>query len=136
MRHSIFALFLGLLFPAGLIQAQTAIPPGTSHYTISQNKKNVGSAEFTVTPTTAGYSITSQGELRMSKLNYRFTNTQNLDRALNLVNDRIIGTVNGSSVTISIKADPTGRKFNINVNAKGKDTQNTVDRHQHLALLP
>ncbi len=39
-------------------------------------------------------------------------------------------------MTFTVNADPSGREFHINVNAKGKDTQNTVDRHQHLALLP
>jgi len=138
MRLSIFSSVLALLLPAGMVQAQTqtSVPAGTSHYTITQNDKTVGSAEFTATSIAGGYTITSHGSLRLSKLNYSFTNTQNLDRALNLVSDEITGTVNGSPVTISIKADPTGRQFNINVSAKGKNTQNTVDRHQHLALLP
>jgi hypothetical protein len=136
MRLSIFSFFLALLLPAGMVQAQTTVPAGASHYTITQDGKSVGSAEFTATPTASGYTITSHGNLRLSKLTYSFTNTQNLDRALNLVSDQITGTVNGDPVTISIKADPTGRQFNINVSAKGKNTQNTVDRHQHLALLP
>ena len=136
MRLSIFSFALALLLPAGMLQAQTAVPAGTSHYTITQDNKTVGSAEFTATSIAGGYTITSRGNLHLSKLNYSFTNTQNLDRALNLVSDEITGTVNGSPVTISIKADPTGRQFNINVTAKGKSTQNTVDRHQHLALLP
>jgi hypothetical protein len=134
MRLLIFALTL--LLPAGMLHAQTAVPAGTSHYTITQDNKTVGSAEFTATSIAGGYTITSRGNLHLSKLNYSFTNTQKLDRALNLVSDEITGTVNGSPVTISIKADPTGRQFNISVMAKGKTTQNTVDRHQHLALLP
>jgi hypothetical protein len=136
MRLSIFSFALALLLPAGMLQTQTSVPARTSHYTITQNDKTVGSAEFTATPISGGYTITSHGNLHLSKLNYNFTNTQNLDRALNLVSDQITGTVNGSEVTVSIKADPTGRQFNINVSAKGKNTQNTVDRHQHLALLP
>ena len=44
--------------------------------------------------------------------------------------------MNDSPVTFTVNADPSGREFHISVNAKGKDTQNTVDRHQHLALLP
>jgi hypothetical protein len=136
MRLSIFSFALALLLPAGIVHAQTTVPAGTSHYTITQDNKTVGSAEFTATPIAGGYTITSHGNLHLSKLNYSFTNTQNLDRALNLVSDEITGTVNGDPVTISIKADPTGRQFNINVTAKGKSTQNTVDRHQHLALLP
>ncbi|MGB7189841.1 MAG: hypothetical protein WBD10_06875 [Acidobacteriaceae bacterium] len=136
MRLPNLALALALLLPAGIVQAQTQLPTGASHYTILQNDKSVGSSEFTVTPTAAGYTVTSRGELRLTKLTYSFTNSQNLDHMLNLVSDRISGTVNGSPVDFAVNSDPTGKQFNITVNANGKTTQNTVDRHQHLALLP
>jgi hypothetical protein len=136
MRFSSFSFLLALLIPVGVVQAQTAIPAGAAHYKIFQGDKVVGSSQYMVTPTTAGYTITSQGDLRLSKFSYDFNNTQYLDHMLNLVSDRITGTVNGSAVTFTVNADSTGRHFNINVNAKGKDQQNTMDRHQHLALLP
>lgn len=136
MRLSSFSFLLALLLPAGVVQAQTSLPAGTTHYTIYQGDKAVGSSQSAVTPTASGYTITSSGDLHLSKFSYNFTNTQNLDRLLNLVSDQITGTVNGSPVTFTINADPTGREFHINVNAKGQQTQNTVDRHQHLALLP
>lgn len=136
MRFSSLAFLLALLLPGGMAEAQTQLPSGTSHFAILQNDKTVGSSEFTVAPTAAGYTITSRGELRLTKLTYSFTNSQNLDHALNLVSDRISGTVNGSPVTFNVTSDSTGRHFNITVTAKGKTTQNTVDRHQHLALLP
>jgi hypothetical protein len=136
MRFSIFSFLLAAFFSAGMVQAQTAIPAGSRHYTIFQGDKTVGSSEYTVTPTSAGYTVASHGDLHLSKFSYSFTNSQNLDHMLNLVSDQITGTVNGSPVTFTVNADPTGRQFHINVNAKGKETQNTVDRHQHLALLP
>lgn len=136
MRLSSFSLLLALLCPVGMVQAQTNLPAGSSHYTIYQNDKNVGSSEATVTPTPAGYTITSHGEMHLSKFSYSFTNSQNLDHMLNLVSDRITGTVNDIPVAFTVNADPSGREFHISVNAKGKDTQNTLDRHQHLALLP
>jgi hypothetical protein len=136
MRFSSFSFLLALLLPAAMVQAQAAIPAGTSHYSIYQGDKVVGSSQATVTPTASGYTITSRGELHLSKFSYSFTNTQNLDHMLNLVSDQITGTVNGSPVTFNVNADSTGREFHINVNAKGQQTQNTVDRHQHLALLP
>src|SRR6185437_16581730 len=74
MRLSSFALTLALLLPVGVVQAQsqTQIPAGSSHFAIFQNDKNVGSSEFTVTPTAAGYTITSRGDLRLTKLTYSF----------------------------------------------------------------
>jgi hypothetical protein len=138
MRHSNFCFLLALLLPAGLVHAQSqpALSAGATHYTILQGDKTVGSSDATITPTGPGYTITSHGDVHLSKFSYSFTSTQTLDHVLNLINDKITGTVNGSPVTFTVNADPSGREFHIDVNAKGKDTQNTVDRHQHLALLP
>lgn len=140
MRLSNFSFLLALLLPAGVVQAhaqsQPALHEGASHFTILQGDKTVGSSDATVTPTGPGYTLTSHGDLHLSKFSYSFTNAQNLDHMLNLVSDKITGTVNGSPVTFTVNADPSGREFHIDVNANGKDTQNTVDRHQHLALLP
>lgn len=140
MRLSNFSFFLALLLPAGLVEAhaqsQPTLPAGTSHYTILQGDKTVGSSDATVTPAGPGCTITSHGDVHLSKFSYSFTNVQNLDHMLNLVSDKITGTVNSSPVSFTVNADPSGREFHIDVNAKGKDTQNTVDRHQHLALLP
>lgn len=135
MRFLNFSFLLALLLSTGLIQAQTALVAGTWHYTIYQNDKAVGTTDAMVTPTPAGYAITSRGELHLSKFSYSFENSQKLDHMLNLVSGQITGTVNGSPVTFAVSADSTGREFHIDVNAKGKQTQNTVDRHQHLALL-
>lgn len=136
MRLSSFSFLLALLLSAGMVHAQPALTAGSSHYTILQGDKTVGSAETTVTPAASGYTVTSHGEMHLSKFSYSFQNDQNLDRMLNLVGDKITGTVNSSPVTFTVNSDPSGREFHIDVNAKGKDTQNTVDRHQHLALLP
>lgn len=135
MRLFIFSLLVALLPSAGMAQTQSTLASGFSHFTITQNGKTVGATECTVATTASGYTITSRGELHLTKLSYSFSNTQHLDHMLNLVNAEITGTVNGSPVSFSVKADPTGRQFNISVTAKGATTQNTVDRHRHLALL-
>lgn len=136
MRFSGFSVVLALLLPVAIVQAQATLPAGSSRFSIEQGGKTVGSTECTVTPAAAGYTVTSQGELRLTKLNYSFNNTQTMDHMLNLVSDQITGSVNGKPVTFAVKADPTGRQFNITVTAEGKTTQNTIQRHQHLALLP
>lgn len=136
MRFSGFVLPLAMLLSAGVAGAQVTLPTGTSRFSVVQGEKTVGSTECTVTAAGSGYNVTSQGEVRLSKLNYSFNDTQMMDRALNLVSDQITGSVNGKPVTFAVKADPSGRQFNITVTAEGKSNQNTVDRHQHLALLP
>jgi len=138
MRFSARFFLLVLLLPAGIVQAQSEaqLPAGSSQFVIYQGDKSVGTADRTIESTSSGYSITSQGKISLSKFDYSFTNTQHLDRVLNLVSDQITGTVNGKPVTFTAHADSTGREFQIDINAEGKQTQNTVDRHQHLVLLP
>jgi hypothetical protein len=143
MRFPAKFLLLSFLLPIGFTQAQAQtaaapvqLPAGSTHYVIYQGDKTVGSADATIQPTPAGYTVTSQGKMSLSKFSYSFANTQHMDKSLNLVSDQINGTVNGSPVTFTAHADSTGRQFQININANGKQTQNTVDRHQHLVLLP
>lgn len=136
MRFSGLSFLLALLLPAAALTAQTAIPAGSEHYKIFQGDKVVGASLYTVTPTSAGYTIASQGNLRLTKFSYDFQSTQYLDHMLNLVSDRITGTVNGSPVTFEVNTDSTGRQFLIHVTAKGQTQQNTIDRHQFLALMP
>jgi hypothetical protein len=126
-----------LLLPAGIIQAQipAPLPAGSAHFVIFQGDKTVGSADRTIQVTPTGYAITSQGKMSLAKFSYSFTNTQHLDQALNLVSDQLVGTVNGVPVKFTTHADSTGRQFQVSVDAQGKQTQNTVDRHQHLVLL-
>jgi hypothetical protein len=130
------ALFFLLPFSAIASHSQTAVTPGSAHYDVYQQDKKVGEADYTVQAAPNGYSITSHGKLSLTKFSYSFNNAQRLDGSLNLINDELNGTVNGSAVTFSATSDSAGRQFQISISANGKQTQNTVDRHQHLALLP
>jgi hypothetical protein len=137
MRFSPGFLLLGISLSAGFAKAQSPapLPSGSSHFLIYQGDKSVGSADRTIQATPNGYAVTSQGKMSLSKFSYSFTNNQRLDHSLNLVSDQLEGTVNGKPVTFTAHADSTGRQFQIDINADGKQTQNTVDRHQHLVLL-
>lgn len=131
----ILALLLSWLLPAAA-HAQTALAAGSAHYGVYQEDKNVGAGDYNIQPGPNGYTLTSHGNLKLSKFSYSFANTQRLDSDLNLVRDELSGTVNGSPATFTANADSTGRQFQMNISANGKQTQNTVDRHQHLVLLP
>ena len=115
---------------------QAALTAGSAHYGIYQNGKAVGEGDYTVQATPNGYSITSHGKLNLTKFSYSFSNSQTLDGSLNLIRDDLSGTVNGSAVEFTAASDATGRQFQVSVSANGNQTQNTVDRHQHLVLLP
>lgn len=137
MRFSATKLLLALLLPAGVVsaRAQATLPTGPAHYTIYQGDKTVGSGDYAIQKQSSGFTITSHGKMNLSKFSYDFTNTQRLDPSLNLVDDQLSGNVNGSPVTFTAKSDSAGRQFEISIMANGKQTQNSVDRHQHLVLL-
>jgi hypothetical protein len=138
MRSFFASRFLGPLLPLLLPIAAHAqnLAAGSANYAVYQGDKVVGSADYNIQPASNGFTLTSHGKLTLTKFSYTFTNTQHLDGNRNLASDQLSGTVNGSAVTFNVTADPTGRQFQISVSANGKQTQNTVDRHQHLVLLP
>lgn len=137
MRLPVFAVVSALLVPSAFAQA-VGVPLGSSHYTLVQadSGKAVGSAEADVATVPGGYQISSHGDLKMPKFTYSYSNSNRLDEQLNIVRDQLTGTVNGDQVTFTMASDSTGRQFQISISASGKTTTNTVDRHQHLALLP
>lgn len=119
--------------------AQTpGLPVGEAHYNLveANDGKTVGTADFTVQSLPNGYQVNSHGELKMTKLSYSFNNENRLDAQINVVRDQLSGTVNGSQVTFALASDATGRQFQVNITAKGKNTTNTFDRHQRTVLLP
>ncbi|MFT4112715.1 hypothetical protein [Silvibacterium sp.] len=128
------ALLLSVLALPAAAMAQS-LPSGSAHFILYQGDKTVGVADRTVQPTGVGYTLTSQGKLSLSKFNYSFNQTQHVDKGLNLVSSQISANVNGKPVTFGVRTDSTGREFQLAIGAEGKNTQNTVDRHQHLVLL-
>lgn len=138
MRLTLFSALVPAFFAGAVFAQAPAVPAGQAHFSIVQanDGKNVGSADCTVTAVSGGYQISSHGDLKMPKFTYTFTNENRLDSGLNVVRDELTGTVNGSQVTFSLNSDPSGRQFQVNITAGGKNTTNTFDRHQHTALLP
>jgi hypothetical protein len=137
MRLRCLALLTALLSATAFAQAPS-VPLGSSHFTFVEADKGdtVGSAEASVAGVPGGCQITSHGDLKMTKFTYSFSNSNRLDSQLNIVRDQLTGSVNGSQVAFNLASDATGRQFQISIIASGKTTTNTVDRHQHLALLP
>jgi hypothetical protein len=137
--RSTFALSLvAALTLAGPALAQnTPLPTGAAQFHVIQasDGKTVGSAACSVTSLPNGYQVDSSGQMQITKLNYRFNNNNHLDQELDIVRDELTGTVNKDQVTFTLASDSTGRTFNVSIDAKGKTTTNSFDRHQHTALL-
>ena len=135
MRLPLISLLVSFLF-TGAASAQSG---GGAHFTIVQasDGKTVGATQCAFVPVTSGYQVTSSGQVKLARFSYSFTNENHLDTELNIIRDQLSGTVNGAKVTFTMASDPSGRQFQVNIDAAGKPAvTNSFDRHQHLVLLP
>ncbi len=131
------------LFAAGLgvAAAQTALPAGGAHYTITQSGKSLGEAQYAVAPVSGGSTLTSSGHLTLQSFSYSFASTATVDAQGNLVRDQLTGSVHGAkasgnNIRFDTASDPTGRSFQMNITADGKQSTNSVDRHRNTVLAP
>jgi hypothetical protein len=131
------SIVLGGIASLPALAQAPGVPVGQNHYVIveASDGKTVGAADCTVGSLASGYQIDSQGGMKLSKFSYSFTNSNRLDGDLNIVRDQLSGTVNGAQVTFALGSDSTGRTFKIDIAASGKNTTNTLDRHQRAVLL-
>lgn len=138
MRFSAFFLPVSLVLAGPVFAQGPGVPVGQAHYTLVQanNGKAVGSADCTVGSIQTGYEIDSRAEMKLDKFAYTFSNQDRLDGQLNIVRDQLTGAVNGAQVTFSLGSDTAGRQFNVSIDASGKTTTNSFDRHQRTVLLP
>ncbi len=140
MDRFVFALLASsLTLPAF---AQTTTPaPNDVQYTVSQQGRSLGEAQYGVVPVAGGEELHSSGSMKLNNFNYSYQNTAVVDAQFNLVHDALSGSVQSANapakkVEFTTAADATGRQFNLTIEADGKQTSNTVDRHQNLVLLP
>src|ERR1700728_3559151 len=138
MRLPLFFVLAPVVLAGAAYAQAPAVPGGQAHFNIieANDGKTVGSADCTVTAAPNGYQIVSHGDLKMPKFTYSFANESRLDTGLNIVHDQLTGTVNGAQVTFHLASDASGRQFQVSIDASGKTTTNTFDRHQHTVLLP
>lgn len=138
MRFPACFLLASLVAGPAVLAQTPGVPVGQNHYAIVQanDGKTVGSADCTVGSLPSGYQIDSHGDLKLSKFTYNFADLNRLDGQLNMVREQLTGAVNGAAVTFRMASDTAGRTFQVNIDASGKSTTNTFDRHQRTVLLP
>ncbi len=123
------------------VYPQAAAPAHGEHFTITQNGKNLGQAEYSTVPVAGGETLHSTGSMQLKDFSYRFNDTVTVDAQGNLVRDQLTGSVHGvkasgNNISFDTASDATGRSLQINITADGKQSTNTVDRHRNSVLLP
>ena len=116
-------------------------PSSGASYVVTQNDKTTGSAQYSTRPIAGGEMLQSSGSLHIAKFSYSFNNTETVDAQGNLVRDSLTGSVHGQKasgnhIQFDTNSSASGRDFSIRINADGKQTTNTVDRHRNTVLMP
>ena len=141
MRRFLLPSLLVLLAGTSAALAQSALRPGTTQYTVTQDGKQVGDAQTSIAPVSGGDVLTSSGGMKLDKFSYSFQSSATVDAEGNLVRDRLTGSVHsakasGNDIQFDTASDATGRNFQINITSDGKHTTNTVTRHRNTVLMP
>ncbi len=122
-----------LLAAVSFAQGQ-GLQPGSAHFTIHQGEQPVGTCSFEIHQDSQGYRIRSHGNVKMQDLSYAFSKTEHLDPAMEIADETLSGTVNGSAVTFAVH--PDGNKFAIDISADGQSYKNSLDRHPQTIFFP
>jgi len=131
----IFALFR----LAGLLAFILAVSPflataQAGSFTINQNGKAVGTANFNFAATRDGYDSMSVVHLDLDGLNYAISKTEKLSSADELQHVQLSAIVNGSAVNVT--AAPDAAQLLLNTSADGRGTTTRLVSHTAAVFLP
>ena len=137
----LLACLFGVSAFVAVAQTPSSLPAGGGHYSITQDGKTLGDAQYEVAAIAGGSTLTSSGQMKLKNFSYSFHNTATVDAQNNLVRDQLTGSVHGAkasgnNIQFDTASDASGRSFTLTVNADSKKTTNSVDRHRRTVLAP
>jgi hypothetical protein len=104
-------------------------------FSISQNGKPVGKAEFKLAAKQGGgFDSTSTVRVTMQGLDYALSKTEDLSPSLGLVHVQLSAIVNGS--TVNVFAKPDGTQLLMNISANGRSSTTRLAGHNLAVFLP
>jgi hypothetical protein len=124
---ALFALITGILSSAS---AQSG------NFTIAQNGKSVGTANFNFTSTPRGYASTSVVHLDMKGLTYSLSKTETLSSANHLRRVQVSATLNNVAVNVTGAPDAAAGQFLLTVLAGGTSSTARLAPHPGAVFLP
>jgi len=137
----LFALLLFSACATAILQAQTALPADSGHFTINEGNHPVGRSDFSIQPvhrdsiaTPAAYNVNSHGTLTIKDTSYSFSGSGSLDSNLGILQENLNGIVNGSAVTFALHT--TTGKFAIDISANGKQYRNSLNNPGPTVFFP
>jgi hypothetical protein len=123
---------IGLVSLAGAFAgSQTGL---AQSFQISQNGKSVGKANLRLDKSSAGFDATSDADIKMPGLTYKFTEKESLDAGYRLTKVQLDGSVNGSSATVD--TSKLGAQFLVKIKANGGMTTTPLVMHPNAVFMP
>jgi hypothetical protein len=125
---------LASLSLAGFLALIPAAPAESGSFIVSQHGHAVGTASFSVSSTSDGYTSTSLVRIAMQGLDYNLSKTEQLSPQNHLRHVQLSATVNNSAVNVS--GSPDQAQFLLNISANGHSTTTRLDPHPASVFLP
>ena len=136
MRLAFFIEILISAISAAPALAQNSLSAESVDFTIAQGQKNVGKTSYTIRPNGNRYTVLSHGGIKISQLEYGFSNTETLTQRLNIASEQLSGKVNGAAANFAVTPDPPNSKFNLDISANGQASSNSVQRNAFTVFFP
>jgi hypothetical protein len=106
----------------------------SGNFSVSQLGHAVGTAEFRIARSAAGYDSTATVRVNMQGLDYALSKTEQLDAADHIQHVVLSATVNGQAVSVNGK--PDGPQFLLNISANGRSSTTRLAAHPAAVFLP
>jgi hypothetical protein len=103
-------------------------------FQISQNGKSVGKANLRIDKSSAGFDATSDADIKMPGLTYKFNEKESLDTGYRLTKVQLDGTVNGSSAKVN--TSKLGAQFLMKISANNNVITTPLVMHPNAVFIP
>lgn len=102
-------------------------------FTVSQNGKAIGTAQFKISAKQDGFDSSSTVHVQMQGLNYALSKTEELSANRGLVHVQLSAIVNGSAVNVTAK--PDGTQLLMNISANGRSSTSRLAAHERAVFM-
>jgi len=124
-----------LLYSAGAVIAGFLIASaGAQSFILSQNGKQVGSANLSVKHDGQWIETASGAKVDMPGLKYSFNENAVFDGGYHISNVKLNGIINGTAATVEGKA--AGSQFQMKITANGNTTNTPLAMHRNSVFFP
>jgi len=117
-----------------LVSLPLTVRAQSGKFTVSQNGKPVGTANYNFARTPEGLDSSSVVQVSMQGLDYQLSKTERLSHSNKLLHVQLSAIINSSAVHVVAAPDPA--QILINISANGRSATTRLDAHDSAVFLP